>query len=128
MPIMTGAGVEKIDVADKGVKAAIKGKDGKVVNGDFSHVIVAIGIVPNTENIGLEALKVDTERGHIKTDGLCRTNVEGLWAIGEVTAPPWPAHKASHEGGTPAGAHAPARGEKEGRQTTARKGGGAGKR
>src|SRR3546814_12232176 len=73
MTIMTGAGVEKRDVSDKGVKAAIKGKDGKVVNGDFSHVIVAIGIVPNTENIGLEALKVDTERGHIKTDGLCRS-------------------------------------------------------
>src|SRR3546814_2200511 len=52
MTIMTGAGVEKLDVSDKGVKAAIKGKDGKVVNGDFSHVIVAIGIVPNTENIG----------------------------------------------------------------------------
>src|SRR3546814_16442149 len=73
MTIMTGAGDEKHDVSDKGVKAAIKGKDGKVVNGDFSHVIVAIGIVPNTENIGLEALKVDTERGHIKTDGLCRS-------------------------------------------------------
>ena len=54
--------------------------------------------MPNSENIGLEALKIDTERGHIKTDGLCRTNVKGVWAIGDITAPPWLAHKASHEG------------------------------
>ncbi|UIJ44965.1 dihydrolipoyl dehydrogenase [Sphingomonas cannabina] len=98
MTIMTGAGVEKLDVTDKGVKASIKGKDGKVTEGEFSHVIVAIGIVPNTENIGLEALGVKTERGHIVTDGACKTNVDGLYAIGDVTAPPWLAHKASHEG------------------------------
>ena len=98
MTIMTGAGVEKLDVGANGVKATIKGKDGKLVNGDFSHVIVAIGIVPNTENIGLEALGVKTERGHIVTDGACKTNVDGLYAIGDVTAPPWLAHKASHEG------------------------------
>ncbi|MCM8730847.1 dihydrolipoyl dehydrogenase [Hephaestia sp. GCM10023244] len=112
MTIMTGAGVEKLDVGDKGVKASIKGKDGKVVTTEFSHVIVAIGIVPNTEKIGLEALKVATERGHIKTDGLCRTNVEGLWAIGDVTAPPWLAHKASHEGVIAAEAIAQALGNK----------------
>ena len=98
MKIMTGAGVEKIDVSDKGVKAAIKGKDGKVVEGDYSHVIVAVGIVPNTENIGLEELGIKSERGHIVTDAMCKTNVEGIWAIGDVTAPPWLAHKASHEG------------------------------
>ncbi|KEQ55389.1 dihydrolipoyl dehydrogenase [Sphingobium chlorophenolicum] len=98
MTIMTGAGVEKLEVAANGVKAAIKGKDGKIVNGEYSHVIVAIGIVPNTENIGLEALGVKTERGHIVTDPACKTNVEGIWAIGDVTAPPWLAHKASHEG------------------------------
>ena len=61
-------------------------------------MIVAIGIVPNTENIGLETLGVKTDRGHIVTDGMCRTNVDGIWAIGDVTAPPWLAHKASHEG------------------------------
>ena len=54
------------------MKATIKGKDGKVTSGDFSHVIVAVGIVPNTENIGLEALGVKTERGHIVTDGDCQ--------------------------------------------------------
>ena len=98
MTIMTAAGVDKLEVGASGVTAAIKAKDGKVTTSQFSHVIVAIGIVPNTENIGLEALGVQTERGHIVTDGACRTNVEGLWAIGDVTAPPWLAHKASHEG------------------------------
>ena len=54
--------------------------------------------MPNTENIGLEALGVDMDRGFLKTDPMCRTNVPGLWAIGDITAPPWLAHKASHEG------------------------------
>jgi dihydrolipoamide dehydrogenase len=98
MTIMTGAGVEELKTSDKGVSAKIKGKDGKVVAGEFSHCIVAIGIVPNTENIGLEALGVETDRGFLKTDPMCRTNVPGLWAIGDITAPPWLAHKASHEG------------------------------
>ena len=98
MTIMTGAGVEKIDATTFGVKAAIKGKDGKVVTSDFSHVIVAVGIVPNTENIGLETLGVKAERGIIAIDDYGRTNVKGLWAIGDVTPGPWLAHKASHEG------------------------------
>ncbi len=98
MTIMTGAGVEKLETSAKGVSAAIKGKDGKVITTEFSHCIVAIGIVPNTENIGLEALGIKTTKGHIDTDAMCRTNLPGLWAIGDVTAPPWLAHKASHEG------------------------------
>ncbi|MFN3423478.1 MULTISPECIES: dihydrolipoyl dehydrogenase [Novosphingobium] len=98
MTIMTGAGVESLAVSASGVKAKIKGKDGKVAEADFSHVIVAVGIVPNTENIGLEALGVKAERGIIAIDGYGRTNVKGLWAIGDVTPGPWLAHKASHEG------------------------------
>ncbi|TSB04690.1 dihydrolipoyl dehydrogenase [Sphingorhabdus contaminans] len=98
MTIMTGAGVESLKATATGVSAAIKGKDGTVVNGEYSHCIVAIGIVPNTENIGLEALGITTTKGHIDTDPMCRTNVPGIWAIGDVTAPPWLAHKASHEG------------------------------
>ena len=96
--IVTGAGVEKIETSGSGVKASIKGKDGKVAAEDYSHVIVAIGIVPNTEEIGLEALGVATERGQITVDGFGRTNVEGIYAIGDVTGAPWLAHKASHEG------------------------------
>ncbi|WP_397584770.1 dihydrolipoyl dehydrogenase [Sphingorhabdus sp.] len=98
MTIMTGAGVESLNPTATAVSATIKGKDGKVVTSEFTHCIVAIGIVPNTENIGLEALGVEMDRGFLKTDANCRTNVLGLWAIGDITAPPWLAHKASHEG------------------------------
>ena len=96
--IVTGAALEKIDSGANAVKATIKGKDGKSTTEEYSHVIVAIGIVPNTEEIGLETLGVATERGHIKVDGYGRTNVEGIYAIGDVTGAPWLAHKASHEG------------------------------
>jgi dihydrolipoamide dehydrogenase len=113
MTIMTGAGVEELKASDKGVSAKIKAKDGKVIAGEYSHCIVAIGIVPNTENLGLDALGVKTTKGHIDTDGLCRTSVPGLWAIGDVTAPPWLAHKASHEGVIAAEAIAQALGNKD---------------
>ena len=98
MTILTGAGVEKVETGPNGVTASIKAKDGKVTTSAFSHVIVAVGIVPNTENIGLEALGVKTSRGHVEVDAYGRTNVEGIWAIGDITGPPWLAHKASHEG------------------------------
>jgi dihydrolipoamide dehydrogenase len=98
MTILTGAGVESLKADAKGVAAKIKTKDGKSSEQRFSHCIVAVGIAPNTENIGLEKLGVKTTKGHIDTDGMCRTNVPGISAIGDVTAPPWLAHKASHEG------------------------------
>jgi dihydrolipoamide dehydrogenase len=113
MKILTGAGVNSLKADAKGVTAEIKGKDGKVEQAQFSHCIVAIGIVPNTENIGLEALKVEMDRGFLKTDPMCRTNVAGLWAIGDITAPPWLAHKASHEGVIAAEAIAQALGNKD---------------
>ena len=113
MTILTGAGVESITADDKGVAAKIKTADGKVAEQRFSHVIVAVGIVPNTENIGLEKLGVTTDRGFLKTDPMCRTNVPGLWAIGDITAPPWLAHKASHEGVIAAEAIAQALGKKD---------------
>ena len=99
MTIMTSASVSKIETTGKGVKATIKAKDGKESVEEFSHVIVAVGIVPNVENIGLEELGVKPDkRFHIEVDAYGRTNVEGIWAIGDVTGPPWLAHKASHEG------------------------------
>jgi dihydrolipoamide dehydrogenase len=113
MTIMTGAGVEELKATATGVSAKIKGKDGKVVASEFTHCIVAIGIVPNTENIGLEALGVEMDRGFLKTDPMCRTNVAGLWAIGDITAPPWLAHKASHEGVIAAEAIAQSLGNKD---------------
>jgi dihydrolipoamide dehydrogenase len=94
MKLHVSSGVDKLTTSAAGVKAVIKGAGEQ----DFSHAIVAIGIVPNSENIGLEALGVKTDRGHIATDGYGRTNVEGVYAIGDVTGPPWLAHKASHEG------------------------------
>jgi dihydrolipoamide dehydrogenase len=94
MKLHVSSGVDQLEAGPNGVKATLKG--GEVQ--EFSHAIVAIGIVPNTENIGLEALGVKTERGHIVVDGFGRTNVEGIYAIGDVTGPPWLAHKASHEG------------------------------
>jgi len=98
MTILTKSGVSKIETSDSGVKATVK-VDGKDEVREYSHVIVAIGIVPNTENIGLEALGVTMGKGgNIETDPYGRTNVEGIWAIGDVTGAPWLAHKASHEG------------------------------
>ncbi|WP_260482439.1 dihydrolipoyl dehydrogenase [Sphingomicrobium flavum] len=96
--IMAGAGVDSLAATKTGVTAKIKDAKGKVEEKQFSHCIVAIGIVPNTENIGIDKLGVKTTKGHIDTDPMCRTNVKGIWAIGDVTAPPWLAHKASHEG------------------------------
>jgi dihydrolipoamide dehydrogenase len=99
MTIMTSAGVSALQVSDKGVTAKLKDKAGKETTAEFSHVIVAVGIAPNTENIGLKELGVATDdRGFVKTDTACRTNVDGVWAIGDITAPPWLAHKAMHEG------------------------------
>jgi dihydrolipoamide dehydrogenase len=98
MKIHTASGLETLEASASGVRASIKSKDGKVVQDDFSHAIIAVGIVPNSENLGLEALGIETNRGHIVTDGFGRTKIEGIYAIGDVTGPPWLAHKASHEG------------------------------
>ncbi len=101
--IMTSAKLEDIQPGDAGVAVKIKAKDGAMSEDTFSHVIAAVGIVPNIENIGLEDIGVEPdEKFHIKTDGYGRTNVKGVWAIGDCTAGPWLAHKASHEGITAA--------------------------
>ena len=113
MTIMTGAGIEDLKPSAKGVTAKIKGKDGKVSEAQFSHAIVAIGIVPNTVEIGLEKLGVKMERGIVQVDPMGKTNVAGLWAIGDVTPGPWLAHKASHEGVIAAEAIAQALGNKD---------------
>ncbi|QMW23554.1 dihydrolipoyl dehydrogenase [Sandaracinobacteroides saxicola] len=93
MTLRTQSSVEKLEPDADGVTATINGEASR-----FSHVIIAIGIAPNTENLGLEALGVKTDRGHIVTDEWGATTVPGLWAIGDVTGAPWLAHKASHEG------------------------------
>ncbi|HXG80957.1 MAG TPA: dihydrolipoyl dehydrogenase [Sphingomicrobium sp.] len=121
MTLVTSAGVESLKADARGVAAKIKTKDPgsksgagfKVEEKRFSHCIVAVGIVPNTENIGIEKLGIKTTKGHIDTDAMCRTNVPGISAIGDVTAPPWLAHKASHEGIIAVEAIAQALGNKE---------------
>ena len=112
MTIRTGAALEELKVSDKGVSAKIKGKDGKIQSGEYSHVIVAIGIVPNTESIGVEKL-VEMDRGFIQIDPYGRTKTKGLWAIGDCVPGPWLAHKASHEGVTAAEAIAKELGNKD---------------
>lgn len=97
MKILTQASVEKLDEKKGSVTAHIKIKD-KVETHDFDRVIVAIGIVGNTENIGLENTKVKLDRGHIITNEWMETDEKGVYAIGDVTGAPWLAHKASHEG------------------------------
>ena len=112
--IKTKANLGALENTGSGVKAAIKDKDGKEETTEFSHVIVAIGIVPNVENIGLEELNIEPDKKFfIKIDELGRTNVPGVWAIGDCVEGPWLAHKASHEGVTAAEAIAQALGNKD---------------
>ena len=99
MTIFTGATVEGLKKKGKNaVSATIKTKDGKSVQQDFERAILAVGIIGNIENIGIEKTGVKTDRGHIVTDPWMQTAEPGVYAIGDVTGPPWLAHKASHEG------------------------------
>jgi dihydrolipoamide dehydrogenase len=97
LKILTSTEAKSLKATAKGVEAMVSSK-GKEETLTASHAIVAVGIAGNIENIGLEALGVKTEKGHIVTDGYGKTNVAGLYAIGDVTGAPWLAHKASHEG------------------------------
>ena len=92
-----GAKVTKLQGSAKDVKLQIEvaGKNQEIT---ADYAIVAVGISANVENIGLEALGVKLDRGHVVTDKHGRTNVAGLYAIGDVAGAPWLAHKASHEG------------------------------
>jgi dihydrolipoamide dehydrogenase len=71
---------------------------GKAQEITVDRVILAVGIVGNVENLGLEGTKVKVEKTHIVIDEWCRTGEPGVYAIGDVAGPPWLAHKASHEG------------------------------
>ncbi|MFY0691573.1 MAG: dihydrolipoyl dehydrogenase [Paracoccaceae bacterium] len=97
MKIMEKAMVKQLDRAKGKVVAHIEA-GGKVEKIEFDTVISAVGIVGNTEGLGLEALGVKIDRTHVVTDKFCRTGVDGLYAIGDIAGAPWLAHKASHEG------------------------------
>ncbi|GLK75553.1 dihydrolipoyl dehydrogenase [Methylopila jiangsuensis] len=96
--ILTGAKVTKLDKGADDVTATVELGDGKTETIKVDRVISAVGVVGNIENLGLEALGVKTERGCVVTDGLGRTSVKGVYAIGDVAGPPMLAHKAEHEG------------------------------
>ncbi len=98
MRVMTGAKVVGLDRKSDSVTATIEDDKGQRTRTDFDRVISAVGVVGNIENLGLENLGVRLERGTIATDGLGRTNVPGIWAIGDVAGAPMLAHKAEHEG------------------------------
>ncbi|PHQ99996.1 MAG: dihydrolipoyl dehydrogenase [Marinosulfonomonas sp.] len=97
MKIMEKSMVKQLDRAKGKVTAHIE-VGGKIEKHVFDTVISAVGIVGNTEDLGLEALGAKLDRSHVVVDEFCRTGVDGLYAIGDIAAPPWLAHKASHEG------------------------------
>jgi len=96
--ILTGAKVTKLDKAADSVTATIDTGKGTTQTLTAKRVISAVGVVGNIENLGLEKLGVKTERGAIVIDALNRTNVPGIYAIGDVAGAPLLAHKAEHEG------------------------------
>jgi dihydrolipoamide dehydrogenase len=95
--IHTSAGLKGIKKGKNEIIASVE-IAGKIEEIKAEKVIMAVGIVPNTENLGLEKTKIKLDRGHIKTDGYMQTDEAGIYAIGDVASAPWLAHKASHEG------------------------------
>ena len=78
-------------------EAELKSKD-KMLSLEFDKAILAVGIVGNIENLNLEGVNIKVSNGSILVDEFCRTNIDNIYAIGDVASPPWLAHKASHEG------------------------------
>ncbi|KAB7615734.1 dihydrolipoyl dehydrogenase [Amylibacter sp. SFDW26] len=97
MKIMENTMVKKLD-RQKGKVIAHIETSGKLEKAEFDTVISAVGIVGNVEGLGLDKVGIKEDRSHVVTDPYCRTNVDGIFAIGDLAAPPWLAHKASHEG------------------------------
>ncbi len=98
MKIITGAKVTGLEKKSGSVVAAIVDDKGQQIRLEVEKVISAVGVVGNVEGLGLEKVGVKIERGTIVTDGLGRTSVAGIYAIGDVAGPPMLAHKAEHEG------------------------------
>ena len=89
--------VSKVEKGANSITATLEGKDGKTQTITADRMISAVGVQCNIENIGLETVGVKTDRGAIVIDDYCRTNVPGVYAIGDVAGPPMLAHKAEHE-------------------------------
>lgn len=95
--VMTNSSVESIDASGELVEVNIKNKKGVMETHEAEVVLSAVGIVPNTEHIGLEEVGIELERGKIKVDKDYRTNIEGIYAIGDIINTPALAHVASAE-------------------------------
>ncbi|MBT5700065.1 MAG: dihydrolipoyl dehydrogenase, partial [Gammaproteobacteria bacterium] len=93
MEVLTGTGVDEVKVTGKTLTALIDGK-----NRNFDAAILSVGVSGNIENLGLEAIGVEVDRGFITVDEYQQTSVDGVYAIGDVAGVPCLAHKASHEG------------------------------
>ncbi len=98
LKIMTSTKVTKVVKAADSITATVEDDKGKTQTITAERMISAVGVVGNIENLGLEALGVKTDRGCVVIDGFGRTNVPGIYAIGDVAGPPMLAHKAEHEG------------------------------
>jgi len=98
MKIKTATTVEKLGKAADAVTATLKSKDGKSEPITVERVILAVGIVGNVENLGLEAAGIKVDRTHVVVNEWGETAVAGVWAIGDLVGAPWLAHKAMHEG------------------------------
>ena len=98
MTLHTGATVKALKTSAKSVTATIETGKGKSEEITVDRVILAVGIVGNVEDIGIDGTGVTVDRSHIVTDEWMATGEPGVYAIGDVTGPPWLAHKASHEG------------------------------
>ncbi len=96
--IHTGAKVTSVEKTTSGITAHLDLGGGKSERISAERLISAVGVVGNVEGLGLDKLGVRMDRGTIGTDGLGRTNVPGIYAIGDVAGPPMLAHKAEHEG------------------------------
>ncbi|MBT7377097.1 MAG: dihydrolipoyl dehydrogenase [Candidatus Marinimicrobia bacterium] len=94
MNILTNTFVEKIERLKTKVK--VHTKDGQIIEAD--KALIAVGVQGNIEDIGLEEVEVSLDKGWISTNGFMQTNIEGIYAIGDVAGPPWLAHVASEEG------------------------------
>ncbi len=98
LKIMLSTKVTKVVKAADSITATVEDDKGKSQQITAERMISAVGVVGNIENLGLEALGVKTDRGCVVIDGYGRTNVAGIYAIGDVAGPPMLAHKAEHEG------------------------------
>ncbi|MBM85484.1 MAG: dihydrolipoyl dehydrogenase [Rhodospirillaceae bacterium] len=97
MKLKVGAKVSDVKTSAKGASVTVEA-GGKTETIEVEKVILAVGIVGNVEDIGLEGTKIKVDRAHVEIDQWCKTGEPGVYAIGDLVGPPWLAHKASHEG------------------------------